>query len=252
MGARLEFTGEEAGGRCASVLTALGSRVSGETVSCTGVPTDGVPLTGDACRLFATRCCDMRLGQALMCTLALRCKQRLPCSAWAHAGPFQTAAAQQQSRADVSGHFRESAMHTCWLNTTNLSTLNPARAAARSANTHWSTLDCKAPQPRRSVGEPPEASACRCLDLHALHMQYTNSKFGQRGMDYLDFVGKVANFEAVAKNMRSSQPYRCAHACDQHVHAAGWPWRCPFHMFCPEGSLMLQVGWPACPANSIV
>lgn len=48
----------------------------------------------------------------------------------------------------------------------------------------------------------------RCLDLHALHSRYINSKFGQQDQEYLDYVSSVTNFDQVSKLMRSSQPYR--------------------------------------------
>ena len=42
-----------------------------------------------------------------------------------------------------------------------------------------------------------------------MHLRFINSKFGERKMEYLDYVGKFLDFSLIAKNMRSSQPYRC-------------------------------------------
>ena len=77
--------------------------------------------------------------------------------------------------------------------------------------------------------------AARCLDLHALHMRYVNSKFGQRDLEYAEYVGTVADFDRVSKAMRRTQPYRCgAPSWLHHVSPAsfepqhadwdlGWP-----------------------------
>jgi len=49
----------------------------------------------------------------------------------------------------------------------------------------------------------------RHLDLHELHRVFTNGKFG-RQIDYLEYLGSLANFAAIPKHERLKAPYRWA------------------------------------------
>lgn len=59
---------------------------------------------------------------------------------------------------------------------------------------------------------PPDSSPvlpARYLDLHELHRVFTNGKFG-RQIDYLEYLGSLANFAAIPKHERLKAPYRWA------------------------------------------
>ena len=48
----------------------------------------------------------------------------------------------------------------------------------------------------------------RYLDLHEQHRTFTNASFG-RQVDYLEYLGTLATFDSIPKNLRLTKPYRC-------------------------------------------